>query len=222
MSTNLIDSIVRVAEESKNDKVVLLKSKSVVQWLFGDLSFLQSTKTEFKNNTERLKYMKCIEDEWGKEMCKVRRPDLKFSNQRTNKFGEHLCEEIYILLGKQVSVPPKKGSVKPDIETDDEIIEVKTQTYYTSGTAGEKILGCPFKYCQVPTLYEKPLYIVCLGGAERVCERQYKIFDASSRRSSGIQRNSHQSGERMKFIKFYKDQNIHYMKATDLLKSLIN
>jgi hypothetical protein len=32
------------------------------------------------------------------------------------------------------------------------------KTLYTSGTAGEKILGCPFKYAEIPDhLYGKPL-----------------------------------------------------------------
>jgi hypothetical protein len=52
-------------------------------------------------------------------------------------------------------------------------MEVKCGTYYTNGTAHEKILGCPFKYADIPILYSKPLKIVCIGGAEKICREQY-------------------------------------------------
>jgi len=104
---------------------------------------------------------------------KLRRPDLKLDKQWTNKFGEHICEEIYFLLGKSVSKPIKQDHFQPDTEIDDAIIEAKAGTFYTDGTAGEKILGCPFKYADIPRLYGKPLKILCMGGAEKICRESY-------------------------------------------------
>ena len=44
---------------------------------------------------------------------------------------------------------------------------MKTHTWCTTGTAGEKILGVPFKYSELPRLYGKPLKIICVAYQER-------------------------------------------------------
>jgi len=155
MTEELLDQNTRVCEWvsdtakfmdfiSKNDdtRIVLLRQSSVVQWLFGDLSFLPEI--EKKNKTTDDGKYKLLEDKWGQNTMKVRRPDLSLDKQWTNRFGEYICEEIYTLLGKTVVKPVKKDNKQPDWETGDAILEAKTQTFYTSGTAGEKILGCPF------------------------------------------------------------------------------
>jgi hypothetical protein len=143
-------------------------------------------------------------------MLKTRRPDLKLDKQWTNKFGEHLCEEIYILNGKEISKPVKKEHYQPDYEVDDAIIEAKAGTFHTGGTAGEKILGCPFKYSEIPDLYSKPLKILCIGGAEKVCREQY-----------GNLAGSKCSAQKKKFLDFFKENQIEYIGATDILKTLL-
>ena len=174
-------------------EVTLLKQKEVVQWLFGELVLCS----------------KVFEDAWGQDVMKARRPDLKLDKQWTNKFGEHLCEEVYTLLGETVRKPEKRMGHQPDLETDREIIEVKTGTYLTNGTAGEKILGCPFKYCEVPELYGKPLKIVCIGGAEKMCRENYGNLP------------SHRcSIQKQNFLNFFKDNQIEYIGFTDLLNQL--
>jgi hypothetical protein len=181
---------------SKKEGVFLLKKKEVVQWLCGDLSFLHIRNKE-------------CEDAWGKNVMKERRPDLTLEKQWTNKFGEHLCEEIYTLLGENVKRPIKQNGCQPDLEINSLIIEVKTGTYFTRGTAGEKILGCPFKYCEVPEVYEKPLKIVCIGGAEKACREQYGNLPGSK-----------SSSQKTKFLNFFRDNNIEYIGFTDLLRGL--
>lgn len=194
---------------SKNDnpKIVLLRQKEVVQWLFGDLSFLPAIVK--KNKTADEAKYKVLEDKWGQAMLKIRRPDLKLDKQWTNKFGEHLCEEIYILLGKVVSKPVKKEHYQPDSEVDDAIIEAKAGTFFTGGTAGEKILGCPFKYAEIPELYGKPLKILCMGGAEKVCRENYGNLPGAKC-----------SVQKKKFLDFFRENRIEYIGASDILKSL--
>jgi len=193
----------------KDDRVVLLRQEEVVKWLFGDLSFLPAI--EVKNKTaDELKY-KALEDIWGQNMVKIRRPDLKLDKQWTNKFGEHLCEELYLIQGKTVTKPIKKNHFQPDSETDNVILEAKTQTYHTSGTAGEKILGCPFKYAEIPELYEKPLNIICIGGAERICREQYGNLSGTK-----------STPAKMRFLKFFKENQIEYIGATDILSRVCN
>jgi len=187
-------------------RIMLLRNKEVVQWLYGDLSFLGPI--VHTNKTQDTKEYKILEDNWGRAIVKLRRPDLKLDKQWTTKFGEHLCEEIYLLLGKECSKPAKKDHHQPDQEVVDLILEVKTETYYTTGTAGEKILGCPFKYAEVPVLYEKPLNILCLGGAEKACRDEYGNLGDKT------------SPQKRKFLEFFKAQQIEYVGATDLLNKI--
>jgi hypothetical protein len=191
----------------ENPSIVLLRQKEVVQWLFGDLSFLPEI--EKKNKTKDTEKYKVLEDKWGQAMLKIRRPDLKLDKQWTNMFGEHLCEEIYTLLGKVVTKPGKKEHYHPDREVDDSMLEAKVGTYFTTGTAHEKILGCPFKYAEVPRLYGKPLKILCMGGAEKMCRESYGNLSGAKC-----------SPEKKEFLDFFKQKGIEYVGASDILISL--
>lgn len=97
----------------------------------------------------------------------------------------------------------------PDREADDALYENKARTYCTSGTAGEKILGVPVKYCECPRLYGKRLYIVCMGYQEDEARDTFSVFNP-------------QSKERQDFIAFYKEKKIEYLKATDLLLQILS
>jgi len=190
-----------------DSNVVLVRDIEVVQWLFGDLSFLPAI--EKKNKTSDEAKYKVHEDIWGREKMKKCRPDLKLDKQWTNLFGEIICKELNILLGKTVSKPVKKENYQPDWEVDDAILEAKAGTFHTSGTAGEKILGCPFKYAEVPDLYGKPLKILCMGGAEKVCRESYGNLPGAKC-----------SRQKQKFIDFFRENRIEYIGASDILRSL--
>jgi hypothetical protein len=208
---------------SKNEdtKIVLLRQKEVIQWLFGDLSFLPAI--EKKNKTADGDKYKDLEDKWGKAMGKEflkktmaqtmlkKNPHshIKLDKQWTGPFGESICVEIYTLLGKVVSKPANKEHHVPDWEVDDAIIEAKTGTFHTSGTAGEKILGCPFKYAEIPELYGKPLKILCMGGAEKDCKEKYGNLP-------GVKC----SPQKKRFLDFFGENRIEYIGASDILRSL--
>jgi hypothetical protein len=194
-------------ETIDNPAIVLLRQKEVIQWLFGDLSFLPDI--EKKNKTKDTEKYKVLEDKWGQAMLKIRRPDLKLDKQWTNMFGEHLTEELYTLLGKTVTKPVKKEHFCPDREVDDSILESKVGTYFTTGTAHEKILGCPFKYAEVPDLYGKPLKILCMGGAEKICRENYGNLPGKKF-----------SPQKKAFLDFFKEKGIEYVGASDILRSL--
>ena len=203
-----IEKVCNYIASYANPNIVLLRNKEVIQWLFGDLSFLPAI--EKKNKKADDEKYKAYEDTWGQNMLKTRRPDLKLDKQWTNKFGEHLAEEIYTLQGKTVSKPVKKNHYQPDSEVEDAIVEAKAQTFYTSGTAGEKILGCPFKYAEIPDLYGKPLKILCMGGAEKVCKESYGNLPGAKC-----------SPQKMKFLDFFRENRIEYVGASDILMSLL-
>jgi hypothetical protein len=203
-----IDGILDIIKKNTDTRIILLREREVIMWLFGDLSFLP--KINKKNKTTDDPQYKVLEDKWGQETLKKKRPDLKLDKQWTNKFGEHLVEEFNYILGKEVSKPINKEHYQPDCEVDDAILEAKAQTFYTSGTAGEKILGCPFKYAEIPELYSKPLKIICMGGAERICREQYGNLPGAKC-----------SPQKKKFLDFFKENNIEYIGATDILTGLV-
>ena len=190
-------------------QVILLKNRTVVQWLMGDLSFL-STDAKFTTKKQSdLKY-KELEDKWGQSILELRRPDLRKSGQWTTKFGEHICEEINIMFGKVPTSPRNIDGYKPDVEVDDAIWEAKTQTYMTDGTAGEKILGVPFKYADIPRLYGKPLKILCIGCAEKKSREQYgNIIGLKTTET------------KREFIEFYKSRGIEWVGFSDLIADII-
>jgi hypothetical protein len=176
----------------------LLANKEVLQWIRGDLSFLKTKD-------------KAAEDSWGRKVLRNRRPDLKVEKQWSGKLGEYLCEELYEMLGKKVSgTQVKKNGYTLDMETEDFVIEVKTETFRTTGTATEKIPGCPYKYAEVPTLFSKPLKIVCVGGAEKKCKEKMELFGEK------------RSPSRQIILDCYKSLNIEYVAASELLTQALH
>jgi len=207
---DISEKILEVVKEKNKPEIILLKEKEVIQWLLGDTSFLPNIE-ESKSKSKDEEKKKKLEDEWGRKILKKKRPDLKLDQQWTNMFGQHICEEIFILQGNNPTKPEKKNNFQPDIEISEFIIEVKTCTYFTSGTANEKILGVPFKYCEIPVLYNKPLKIYCLGGAEQASREQYGNLP-------GIK----MSETKKEFLKFFKEKKIEFIGFSDVLKTLIN
>ena len=196
------------APQASQAQLVLVKEVEVIQWLFGDLSFLpEIEKTNKAKDTQKYKV---LEDEWGQNMLEKRRPDLKKHGQWTTKLGEHLTEELLILMGKTPTNPRKINGYAPDTEVEDAIWEAKAQTFNTTGTAGEKILGVPFKYADVPELYGKPLKILCIGCAEKLCREHYGNLDGDK-----------STEKKRRFIEFYKQNGIEWVGATELIEQII-
>lgn len=123
-------------------------------------------------------------------------PKANINKQWTNLFGEYVSKEFL----KNVKKPKNISGYQPDFEDENYIWEIKTGTYLTGGTAHEKILGCPFKYCEIPELYGKPLKILCIGGAEKICKEKYKNINCENKNLTKI-----------KFLDFYKSQGIEFV-----------
>lgn len=216
----LFDQSKKISSPPRTVKPSLLSNPEVIQWINGDLSFLNKQNEPegdtFSNGKgiskkKTIDQMKILEDLWGQATMKTIRPDLTLDKQWTNRFGEYLIEEYYLSQGVAITKPPKKNGFQPDWETDEFIIEVKTQTYNTTGTAGEKILGTPFKYCEIPELYNKPLKIIVIGGAERECRGHFGIIGSTG------------SATKQRFIDFYRESGIHFVGlSTILTKKTVN
>jgi len=196
---------------SKMEGIYFLNNREVLKWIYGNNDFLPSY-THKKHTTKEREVLKKEEDIWGRSILKKCRPDLEVKQLWTGKLGEELCNEFYTLLGYTVNKPVKKEHFQPDLEVENSILEIKTETYYTDGTAGEKILGCPFKYCEVPKLYNKKLTIVCLGGAEKACREEYGCLPGPKYK-----------GTKRQLINMYRKQlKIEYIGVTDLCNKLLS
>lgn len=101
------------------------------------------------------------ERKWGNRMI----------GQSNNKMwsmiiGEELVRDALRMKGENPRRPKTMDGYRPDWETDDHVYEVKTRNWTTTGTAGEKVPGVPYKYADVPELYGKPLRIVLVAYQE--------------------------------------------------------
>lgn len=93
---------------------------------------------------------------------------MNTTGQWSGAFGEQLVKELF---APNIWKPEPKDGYAPDFETPEYMIEVKTGTHLTPGTAHEKIFGVAWKYRHVPSLYGKKLVIVTVGRAEVVARR---------------------------------------------------
>lgn len=156
----------------------MLSNQTVRSWLLGNV-----------------KMSKIQENEWGRALVAPYRPKNSKAEAWSGVLGEQLIKEMYPDGWK----PVKLNGHKPDWETKDCIIEVKTQSWFTPGTAGEKILGVPVKYRNLPALYNKPLVIVCFGKAESIW------FDMPRDESL------------VRITEFWKSMNITYQRGSELI-----
>jgi hypothetical protein len=189
-----IDDILNYTNRIENIK--LLKRRDIIQWLYGDLSFLSNNKKD-------------DEDKWGYElMSKIKKTSNK---QWTTNMGQMIGLELLLLRDGSSNVPNKIKNYQPDAETPKIICEIKSRTYTTSGTAGEKILGVPLKYAELPTLYKKPVEILCIGYQEKEAKEKFGILKTSKNIIS----------ERTKILEFFKECKFSYIGATEILNDLV-
>jgi hypothetical protein len=101
---------------------------------------------------------------------------------------------------------------EPDLECDDFVYEVKARSWTTPGTAGEKILGTPLKYGEVPRLYHKPLQIVLVAYQEYEARHGWGFGDLLDSKN--------QTSELSESLAFFKTQHIEYVALTDILTKI--
>jgi len=170
-----MDSVISAIARNQDSRIVLLRQKEVIQWLFSDLSFLPEVEVSKNKATDNQK-RKVLEDAWGQRMLSIRRPDITASGQWTTKLGEHITEELVLLQGEEFYKPQRMEGMEPDVGGEKFLWESKAGTHFTMGTAHEKIMGVLMKYRNVPRLYNKPLKILCLGRAEKECREHYGVL----------------------------------------------
>lgn len=163
---------------------------------------------------EKLKEYKEIEKVWGNQIL-----GTKEGKQWTTVLCQELVKEALIALGRKNvrATTRKKSSLReksydPDLECEQYVYEVKGRSWCTPGTAGEKILGVPLKYGEVPRLYHKPLQVVLVGYQEYEARQKFGFGDLLD--------SSNQTQELKESLAFFKEQSIEYVGFTDILKQI--
>ena len=171
-----------------------LKDEDVLRWL---------RQNPFRHITSQ-KIRKEAEDSWGKKVSG------KKSVQWTTELSQDILKEYLTYKGFDVYKKKYKSkdgkTLDPDFETEDCIYECKCRTWNTSGTAGEKILGTPFKYCELPEISGKRLNIVLMGYQEEEANK-FGIFGSKSK-------------EKNEMVEYWKTKNIYFVKFTTLLEDM--
>lgn len=120
--------------------------------------------------------------------------------QWTTHLGENLVKDTLEKLGFNITKPVKKNHYQPDFEIETGIVEVKTRNWTTPGTAGEKVFGVPYKYSDVPRLYGKPLFIVCVG---------YQEFELTCKNTRIFGKDI--SPEKKNMLEYWSKMNIYFI-----------
>ena len=210
--------------ESTDQRIKLLRYINLIMYLFGVTSFLFCRSVYislgFKKDGKRL------EDIWGLEVYRKRNPKTLAKSQWSGQLGEFIGEEIFILLGEIVNNNPKRYKrlqnddyvtsetkelyMKPDLEIANAVIEIKMYTYFTEGTAKEKLNGD--KYINMSKVSGKKVIILYLANAEKYAREECGKLPGSSMSENDMYLNN-----------IFRDKfNVTYVGGTDLLLRLIN
>lgn len=189
----------------------LLKNPEVIRWCYEGITDITMKDT---CNQKVLDEVKIIEKDWGNSVI-----GGDGGGQWTTKLCQDLVMEGLVALGRKNvrKVKPVKSSLRdkkyqPDLECDEYVYEVKGSNWCVTGTAGEKILGVPLKYGEVPRLFEKPLQIVLVGYQEHEAKMGYAFGDLLDK--------NNQTQELRESLAFHKEHNIEYIAFTDILKEI--
>jgi len=196
-----------MANHNKN----LLNNPEVIKWCYEGITDISLKNTE---DEKKLKKSKEVEKRWGNNAIGTTE-----GKQWTTVLCQDLVMEALIRLGRKNvrKTESMKSSLRdkkydPDLECDDYVYEVKGRSWCTPGTAGEKILGVPLKYGEVPRLYKKPLQIILVGYQEYEAREKFAFGDLLDKNDQTI--------ELKDSLAFYKDHDIEYVAFTDILNKI--
>ncbi len=189
----------------------LLDNYEVIRWCYEGVT--NSTLANEKRE-RMLKPFAAQEKKWGNEVM-----GTKSKKQWTTTLCQNLVKETLEKLERvNVETVTKKTSslrdkkYDPDLQCDKYVYEVKGRSWCTPGTAGEKVLGVPLKYGEVPRLYQKPLRIILVAYQEYEARHEWQFGDLLD--------SNNQTEELRSALAYHKEHSIEYIGFTDLLKEL--
>lgn len=195
----------------KKENLKLLDNPEVIRWCYEGVTEISLRNTE---SEKKLKESKEIEKNWGNKVMNTTN-----GKQWTTVLCQDLVMEALIKIGRKNvrKTTSKKSTLRdkkydPDLECDDYVYEVKGRSWCTPGTAGEKILGVPLKYGELPRLYKKPLQIILVGYQEYEAREKFAFGDLLDKNNQTI--------ELQDSLAFYKEHKIEYVAFTDILKKI--
>ena len=190
----------------------LLSDNQIKAFINPNGNFLKLLNNNFRKSQDSVQYenIKAKEFKWGVDKTKKYNipvdGSLKFWS---GAFGEYYVYSSLISSGNSVRRPSPKNGFTPDWECDKYIYEVKTRNYTSTGSAGEKALAVPLKYCDIPELYKKPLKIILVGRMEYDGIYKYNIID--NKNSLIIDK----SGSKQFLLDTYNSMGIKYVGASE-------
>lgn len=195
----------------KKEDLDLLSNPEVIRWCYEGITDVSLMNTE---SEKKLKESKDVEQAWGNSVIKT-----IGGKQWTTVLCQDLVMEALIRLGRtnvrktqQIKSSIRDKNYDPDLECDDYVYEVKGRSWSTPGTAGEKILGVPLKYGELPRLYKKPLQIILVGYQEYEAREKFAFGDLLDK--------DNQTPELKESLAFYKEHEIEYVAFTDILNKI--
>jgi hypothetical protein len=190
---------------------MLIDKPDVIRWCYEGV-----TENTLANTSDKalLDISNKVERGWGNGIM-----GTADGGQWTTTFCQNLVKEALEKLGRKnvrattrMKASLKNKSYDPDLECDQFVYEVKGRSWTMSGTAGEKILGVPLKYGEVPRLYHKPLKIILIGYQEWEARRAWQFGDLLD--------SNNQTEELKEALAYHKQHGIEYVGFTDILKEL--
>jgi hypothetical protein len=172
--SNLASALHMCAVQCPEPGVAILTDLNVCEWLCGGGDALWGSLP--------CKDRAGAEKAWGLSI-KARYCDKKAVNDWSGDLAETAVKALCILRGWAV-LPKRSYPIRthpdvkqkhtiPDVELEHAVIECKTQSYFTTGSAWEKYAFAPYKYTEVVELTGKPAYIICFAKAEEYLITEY-------------------------------------------------
>ena len=190
----------------------MISDSQIKRFIIPDGQFLGLLNNNFKKTQAITKYTNIGKKEYDWGVSKINKYNIPMNGSLkywSGPFGEQYIWSLLTDKGYEVRRPEKIKRYTPDWECDQFIYEVKTRNYSSTGSIGEKALGIPLKYCEIPELYKKPLKIVLVGKMEMEAINKYGII-IDENFSQGV------SKTKQKLINVYKDFGIEFVGASKL------
>ena len=186
----------------KNNKYKYLGNLELINYFLGNM--------KFKDLLEE----KAFGTKIYQDICKIKSPRSNWSTKISEEFSRELLSYIFdttITNCKNDSELHIRLDLQSNQQDFKNFFEVKCRTYLTTGTAGEKILGTPKKYCKVYLKYKMPLYIILVGYQEKEAVDKFDLFNLNP--MNKLHKND------IKLMDLYhEDFHINYIRSSDLIK----
>lgn len=217
--SQFVQEIKNMFQETKNlDNI--LENQTLICWIYGIGIFEEicsrknfGPKDPNRIKKKHVKELAICERQWGQKL-QLEYNDKK-NDQWSGQIGEKFIKELIKSKGHNIygvdyiSQLEGKSAVKPDIVMENNLIEIKTRTYFTPGTAGEKLSDIGFKYNGINKLNDCYTIALCVG---------YQLYDAIDKGYYPLVHKNHKRDQEtaLQFLKNNENFSVYFKKLTDI------